>query len=321
MNQKAAAPSAFEPGTILRGTYKILKPIGAGGMGRVYAASHTRLPGLFAVKALHHEMSQNDLAIARFRVEAEIMASLRHPNIVQIVDFDLAADGTPYMVMEFIEGRNLGQVLRTGEYISPIRVGRIVNQIARALDVAHRRGIVHRDLKPENLMLISEPGRDDIVKVVDFGISKTEGTSRITAEATILGTPQFMSPEQAQGRNEDVDHRTDQFALAAIAYTLLAGVEPFKGISAASVLYQVVHEPARPLAPRVDWACDQVDRVIRKGMSKESTLRYDSILEFSAALAQALVHDLRTASKPAPPVPAPIPLLRRKPVVAMAQIG
>jgi serine/threonine protein kinase len=167
--------------------------------------------------------------------------------------------------------------------------------------------VVHRDLKPENIMLISELGQDDFIKVVDFGISKAVGTNRLTSESTILGTPQFMAPEQAQGRHEEVDHRTDQFALAAMTYTLLAGVEPFRGQSPVTVLYQVVHEQAEPIGKRVAWPCSALDAVLRKAMSKEIGDRYSSILEFSAALEEALRQDLQPEAAPLQPAPAPAP--------------
>ena len=265
-------------------------------MGRVYASAHARLPGLFAVKALHKEFAQNENAVLRFRGEAEIMAGLRHPHIVQVFDFDVAEDGTPYLVMEFIEGRNLGEVVRSGELPPPARVGRIVTQIASALDAAHRRGVVHRDLKPENVMLITELGQSDFVKVVDFGISKAIGGNRITSESTILGTPQFMAPEQAQGRHDEVDHRTDQFSLAAMTYTLLTGVEPFRGQTPVTVLYQVVHEQPEPIAQRVTWTCSRVDAVLAKAMSKRIDDRYSTILEFASALEDALEEDLGVAT-------------------------
>ncbi|HEY0710946.1 MAG TPA: serine/threonine-protein kinase [Polyangia bacterium] len=278
---------------MLRGTYRILHQLGSGGMGRVYAAAHARLPGLFAVKALHRDFSQNETAVVRFRTEAEIMAGLRHPHIVQVFDFDVAEDGTPYLVMEFIEGQNLSERLNTGETLSPVKVGRLITQIASALDAAHRRGVVHRDLKPENIMLLSELGQEDFVKVVDFGISKAYGGHRITSESTILGTPQYMAPEQAQGRHDEVDPRTDQFSLASMAYTLLTGVEPFRGEEAVTVLYQVVHEPATPVAQHVNWSCAMVDVVLAKAMSKSVTGRYGSILEFAKALEQAIQVDLQ----------------------------
>jgi serine/threonine-protein kinase len=167
-------------------------------------------------------------------------------------------------------------------------------------------------------MLATEPGRDDVIKVLDFGISKAEGIVRRTHEPMILGTPQFMAPEQAEGRNDDVDHRTDQFALAAIAYTLLAGVEPFAGDSALSVLYQVVHAEAQPLAARVSWPCVEVAAVIARAMSKDMDDRFASVLEFSGSLQRALAQDLEIGPAHRPlRAGVPLPLVRRKPV-AMA---
>jgi serine/threonine protein kinase len=294
--------TGFASGVLLQGTYQILHPLGTGGMGQVYAASHARLPGLFAIKALHKEHAGNENAVLRFRGEAEIMAGLRHPNIVQVFDFNVAEDGTPFLAMEFIEGANLGERMRAGDRFAPEQVGKIVAQIARALDVAHRHGIVHRDLKPENVMLTCPEGQDDFIKVVDFGISKAAGSSRITSEKTLLGTPQFMAPEQAQGRHDEVGPRTDQFALAAMAYTLFAGCEPFLGDNPVSVLYQVVHEEAKPVASLVDWPCQQVDEVLRKAMSKNIADRYSTIMDFANALVAAVTHDLapRNAQSLAP---------------------
>jgi serine/threonine-protein kinase len=212
---------------------------------------------------------------------------LRHPNIVRVIDFDVADDGTPYMVMEYLAGRTLGQRLRAGESMSPARVARIVEQIAHALDAAHRHGIVHRDLKPDNIILDVEGGRD-VVKVIDFGISKAPGASFDESSDTIVGTPQFMAPEQAEGRNDDVDARTDQFALACIAYTLLTGAEPFKGTTAVAVLYQVIHEQPRPLAPQLGYACPHLEHTLLKALAKPQPARYPTILAFSTALTQAL---------------------------------
>jgi serine/threonine protein kinase len=286
--------SRFEPGVVLQGTYRILRPLASGGMGEVYLASHERTRGAFAVKVLHRELAGDADAMARFRGEAEIMAGLRHPNVVQVVDFNVTTDGIPYLVMELVEGKDLSAYLRGRDPLPPEQVSRIVYQIASALEAAHAHGVVHRDLKPENVMLLSPEGQEDFVKVVDFGISKSRGSQRITEDTTLLGTPQFMAPEQAQGRREEVDHRTDQFALAAMAYTLLTGVEPFRGDTAVAVLYQVVHQDAEPLSQYVSWKSTRTEAVLRRGMAKDREARFSTVLVFARAFCEAIAADRGT---------------------------
>jgi serine/threonine protein kinase len=289
----------FEEGRVLAETYRILRPIAAGGMGEVYLAAHERLPGRFAVKVLHRDLISDPDALSRFRCEAEIMAGLRHPNIVHVIDFNITADGTPYLVMELVDGTDLSEFLRDGQRLGPEQVARMIRQIASALEAAHARGIVHRDLKPENIMRLSLEGQEDFIKVVDFGISKTRQV-RITADAAILGTPQFMAPEQAQGRREEIDHRTDQFALASLTYMLLTGREPFRGDTAVTILYQVVHQDPDPLSRWVDWSCKRVDKVLRRGMAKDRDDRYPSVMDFSRALDEAISHDVSARNHMAP---------------------
>ena len=189
----------------------------------------------------------------------------------------------PYLVMELLEGQPLSQLL-TGLPVDPQRAIRIVEQVAQALKVAHERGIVHRDLKPDNIMLLSATGAEDFVKVLDFGISKASWRTRLTQDDTVSGTPPFMAPEQARGQREQIDHRSDQFSLAAIAYALLTGHEPFSGDEPMAVLYQVVHEdPPAPAAVNPALGA-VVDAVIMRGLSKEPADRYTDILEFARAL-------------------------------------
>jgi serine/threonine protein kinase len=294
-NPGNAPPGTFEPGVVLQGTYRILRPLASGGMGELFLATHERLHGAFAVKVLHRDYIRDEEALCRFQCEAEVMAGLRHPNIVQVFDFNLAPDGSPYLVMELIEGQDLSEHLRGGRRLPPARVARIVRQIASALEAAHAHGVIHRDLKPENVMLLSLDGQEDFVKVVDFGISKSRLSDRITEESAVLGTPQFMAPEQAQGLRDEVDARTDQFALASMTYNLLTGKEPFQGDTGVAILYQVVHQDAAPLSRHVDWSCAYVDAVLRRAMAKDRQARFPSILDFARALEEAIALDTRAA--------------------------
>jgi tRNA A-37 threonylcarbamoyl transferase component Bud32 len=301
----------FQPGAVLQGTYRILRPLACGGMGEVYEATHERLPGAFAIKALHREFIHDEDALARFRYEAEIMAALRHPNIVQVLDFNVTDTGLPYLVMELIEGKDLSEHLQQNPQPMPAaRVARIIRQTASALEAAHGRGVIHRDLKPENVMLMNVDGQEDFVKVLDFGVSKVGWSHRVTAEWAILGTPQFMSPEQAQGRREEVDHRSDQFALAAMTYTLLTGHEPFRGESTVTVLYQVVHQDPDPLSQFVGWPSAHTDAVLRRAMAKNREARFPGVLAFARALDEAIRQDLGSAvaQQAATPPPAPMPV-------------
>ena len=219
----AHATGGLAIGIVLQGTYRIIRPLAEGGCGEVYLAAHTRLPGRFAVKLLHRSLARDNDALERFRQEAEITSSLRHPHIVQVFDFNVTDNGVPFLVMELLEGKLLSERVQKVGAIDPIAAANIIEQIAGALHAAHTRGIVHRDLKPENVMLLAGAGVDDFVKVMDFGISQASWRPRLTEGERVAGTPQYMAPEQAQGLREQIDHRSDQFSLAAIAYTLLTG--------------------------------------------------------------------------------------------------
>ena len=285
----AATPTAgFAVGTVLKDTYRIVRPLAEGGCGEVYLAAHTRLPGGFAVKVLHPRLTRDREALARFRQEAEITSTLRHPHIVQVFDFNVTDAGVPYLVMELLEGVLLADLVRSAAPIDPGRATHVVEQIAQALHAAHEHGVVHRDLKPENVMLLSSGGTEDFVKVLDFGISQASWRTRLTDDDRVAGTPQYMAPEQARGQREQIDHRTDQFSLAAIAYALLTGREPFSGDNPIAVLYQVVHhEPPAPAEVNPALA-ETISDVIVRGLSKEPADRFADVLEFAAALRSAV---------------------------------
>ena len=275
-------------GAVLGDTYRIVRPLAEGGCGEVYVAAHARLPSEVAIKILHRTLARDAQALARFRQEAEITSALRHPHIVQMFDFNVTEQGIPYLVMELLAGRLLASDMVPDRPLEPRAALRIIEQIAQALQFAHDRGIVHRDLKPETVILLSVDGLDDFVKVLDFGISQASWRTRLTGEPIVAGTPQYMAPEQACGLRDAIDHRADQFSLAAIAYRMLTGREPFGGDDVIAVLHQVVHaQPSPPssLAPRLGA---EVDVVIGRGLSKEPADRHPSITAFAEALREAV---------------------------------
>ncbi|HEY0714308.1 MAG TPA: serine/threonine-protein kinase, partial [Polyangia bacterium] len=280
----------LEAGTSLADTYTIKRFIGHGGMGEVYEAGHARLSGRYAVKVIRREVIELDpVTVQRFRREAEIMSSLRHPNIVQIIDFNETADGSPFIVMEYLEGSDL-QTRMTQRGPMPVSEALfIVEQVASALGAAHERGVVHRDLKPANIFLVPLPvaiagNPTEFVKVLDFGISKVRSAGTLTGEMNVMGTPHYMAPEQVRLEPEEIDGRCDQFALATVCYELLSGRKPFAGDTVEGVLFSVVHENPRSLAPVVG---EKIDKVLATALSKGRSKRYPSINAFVAALRSA----------------------------------
>ena len=265
-----------------------MRPLAQGGCGDVYVARHERLGSEVAVKVLHPSLAGNAQALARLRQEADIMSTLRHPHIVQILDFDVTELGVPFLVMELLAGRPLTECAISERPLEPRAALHIIDQIAQALAAAHAHGIVHLDLKPDNVILVPTDGRDDFVKVIDFGISRATWSHRPDNEPLITGTPEYMSPEQARGVAVEIDHRADQFALAALSYRLLTGHEPFAGGDPAVILHQVVNATPKPPSQRAPWLGAGVDAVIGRGMSKRSVLRYPGVAAFSEALAAAI---------------------------------
>ena len=288
---------------MLGGTYRIVRHIGSGGMGEVYEATHERLAHRYAVKFLHPGVRDHPEALPRFMREAQVTSRLRHPGIVAVVDFNTLPSGVAYLVMEYLEGEPLGKLLaRTG----PMPVSRVVditNQLSSALTAAHLQGVVHRDMHPQNVFVMQgSGGQSERIKILDFGISKIASVSqKITGMAAVMGTPQYMSPEQAEGKTDELDAASDQFSLATIVYELLTGRAAFSGQTLASVAYQVVHATAPPLHGFRPELPRELENVVARGMSKNKKDRFPSVSEFA-------VHLRWTASLPASPV-APKPTL------------
>jgi serine/threonine-protein kinase len=309
----APARVPIDVGSVIAGTYKIEALLGRGGMGAVFLASHQRLAGKqVAIKILHTEVEDTDV-VARFKREAEIAARLNHPNIVGVIDYNIAPDGTPYLVLDYLQGETLAQRIARGPL--PLdQVVSIVRQVGSALAAAHRGGIVHRDLKPQNIFLVPTEvdGRMvEIAKVLDFGISKIRGSQTVkTQDSALLGTPQYMAPEQATGQHANVDERTDVFALGAIVYEMLSGQPAFAGASIPEVVFKVVYEQPAPLVEQVPSVPPAVEAAVVQAMAKPSDQRFPTVGAFvEAVTGQPLT--LSRAPGAAPPAGADAPSARR----------
>jgi serine/threonine protein kinase len=267
----------------------VIRELDAGGMGKVYEAEHVRLNRRLAVKIMAGHLAQDPNALARFHREAEIISQLEHPHIVQVVDFDTTPEGQPFLVMEYLRGISLEARLQRERMLPISQALKIATQAAAGLSAAHAVEVVHRDLKPANVFLVDggASGWPDqvFIKLLDFGISKRAGHSRgLTGEFDILGTPDYMAPEQALGKTAAVDHRGDQFALAVITYEMLTGVLPFAADEVMEVLQRVIRDtPSAPSAHRPELPRD-VDAVILQALSKRPEDRFVNIAEFAEAL-------------------------------------
>ncbi|MFL5346245.1 MAG: protein kinase domain-containing protein [Hyalangium sp.] len=295
-------------GTVLRETYELTSLLGKGGMGSVFLARHLRLPGKqVAVKVLLHSEDLSQEQYARFRREAEIASQLGHPNIVEVVDFHSLEDGTPYLVMEHLRGESLANRLRKGR-LTLREAFSIARQMGSALQAAHRAGVVHRDLKPANVFLVpteTEGMVAERVKLLDFGISKLMGSQTLqTQEDVLMGTPRYMAPEQAMGRNKEVDARSDIFAFGCIVYEMLCGDSPFSGGTIAEVVYRVVHEQPESLASRVPDLPGRAVAAVDKALSKAAKDRHQDVATFIAELTGTPLQALSALG----PDPTPMPL-------------
>jgi serine/threonine-protein kinase len=293
-----AAADELAPGVVIADTYEVLSLVGRGGMGAVWAATHKRLPGKrVAIKVLH-KSALDEEAYTRFRREAEIASRIGHPNIVAVLDFNTLPGGAPYLVLEFLDGESLAARLRAGP-VGEAAALDIARQVGSALAAAHRAEVVHRDLKPDNVFLCpTDNGL--IVKVLDFGISKIRNSSTLqTQESVLIGTPQYMSPEQAAGQNQRVDARTDVFALGAIVYEMLAGQPAFAGGTLAEVVFRVVYEAPRRLGQLAPSVSPQVVAAVERALAKDPAERFGDMASFVAALTG---RPLATLDRPAPGV-------------------
>jgi serine/threonine-protein kinase len=303
------APEDDDPllGQVLADSYEITRVLGEGGMGRVYEARHTRLARKrFAVKFLYADLARQPEVVTRFQREAEAASGISHPNVVIVHDVNVTPDGQPYLVAELLEGEELGEYLERARKLPVADAVRVVRQICKALGAAHETGVVHRDVKPENVFLTGDVSKleNATVKVIDFGISKVAqaGGEALTKTGVVMGTPDYMAPEQARG--ERVDARADVYAVGAILYRALTGKKPFEGLDAMATLTAVlVQEPGRPtlVNPDVPLA---LELVIQRAMAKNPKDRYQSMQELERELA-AFDPELLSRPSAAPPPSSP----------------
>lgn len=272
---------------VIANKYRIEKKLGEGGMGKIYLARHVTLGKRFAIKTLHPDFTRNREALERFRREAITTAQLEHPNILGMADMDQLEDGTAYIVMEFLEGRELRASLNETPVLPLPRAVHIFSQVCRALAAAHDKGIVHRDMKPENVFLVEREGDPDFVKVLDFGISKIrQAGSKLTQTGMVIGTPHYMSPEQARG-DSNLDHRSDIYTVGVMLYEALTGRLPLQADNPTGVLVKILtEEPPPPSAvnPAIPPA---VEQVILRAMAKDPNARFASCRELAQALQRA----------------------------------
>ena len=294
-------------GHLIGGRYELGEMLGRGGMAEVRKGTDSRLGRVVAVKRLRTDLASDATFQARFRREAQSSASLNHPAIVAVYDTgeETASDGSgvaqPYIVMEYVAGRTLRDIIREGRKILPERALEITSGVLSALDYSHRAGIIHRDIKPGNVMLT--PSGD--VKVMDFGIARaiSDASSTMTQTAAVVGTAQYLSPEQARG--ETVDSRSDVYSAGCLLYELLTGRPPFVGDSPVAVAYQHVREPAVPPSDHDTELPEAIDAIVMKALAKRVEDRYQSAAAMRSDIERYLAgRPVQAVVPPAPPTTA-----------------
>jgi tRNA A-37 threonylcarbamoyl transferase component Bud32 len=284
---------------VLGGRYRLVRHIARGGMAEVYVAEDQLLNRTVAVKVLFPELAHDEAFVERFRREARAAASLNHHNIVSVYDFG-EDEGSWFIVMEYVEGRNLRDIIRSEGQLDPPRAAALAAEVAAALAAAHAQGIIHRDVKPANVLIAADAGT---VKVADFGIARAAGARQgLTMPGTVLGTATYLSPEQAQGA--EVDFRTDVYSLGMVLYEMLAGKPPFTGDSPVAIAYQQLSQTAPPPSTHNADVPPPLDAIVMRAMSKNPDDRQataEEIREELLAIDRAAGDPEATAVAPPPP--------------------
>jgi len=300
---RSAAPLSDLVGQVVADRYHVVKKLGEGGMGQVYLAEHVKMGRRSAIKVMNPSMVHDPDAVARFNREASNASRITHPNVCAIYDFGETPEGLIYLAMEYIEGEALTDLLEREGALKVPRAVHIFRQVADALQAAHDLGIVHRDLKPDNIMLTKNKGGADVVKVVDFGIAKAvsgdESGQKVTKTGLVVGTPEFMSPEQLSG--DKLDGRSDLYSLALVFYKMLAGELPFKADTVQeTMIKRLTDEPAKLAATRPDLPFPAgLQEVLDNALARTPVDRYQTVSKFGQDVASVTGTGSATVAVPA----------------------
>lgn len=273
---------------VLQDKYRIVRKLGEGGMGEVYEVHNELIGKRLAIKCLHPQFTRDTKAVGRFMREAQTAIKVRNEHIIEVFDVGVLPDGCPFILMEYLEGRELADVIELEGPLSVGRVVRIVQQVCDALTAVHAEHIVHRDLKPQNILLLTRKSNPDFVKVLDFGVSKVRESAddvldSLTRTGALIGTPHYMAPEQSKG-HKNTDHRADIYALGVIMYLALVGRVPFDGETLPDLIMNIMMQtPVPPMEIRTDIPAAFND-IVLKAFHKNPDERFTSAQELSHAL-------------------------------------
>jgi len=287
-----------EPGEVLAGRYRLVEPLGEGGMGTVWRAEHIELGSEVAVKLIAEGIATSETALGRFKREAKAAAALSCPNVVQIFDYGVDKN-LPYIAMELLKGESLAHRIKKLRMLPAEQIARLLTQVGRALDKAHKAGILHRDIKPDNIFMCSSEDDEEVVKVLDFGVAKAlkpdvvGNVSSHTRTGALVGSPFYMSPEQIRGQ-KTIDHRADLWSIGVIAYECLLGKRPFEGESLGDLVMTVCSDPI-PVPSEHHCKIAAFDGWFAKACARDPNARYqnakDMAKEFRALIGQVTLDE------------------------------